>query len=327
MRSGPSTLVTGRTLLAHRATPTASRCPRCTGRINQGDAGYRCDQCDWFGAVVEGIPVLLEDPRLAQVDHASDDHGHDSHKAAQVSHYDTALEADFEIDRPHGSPALYRFLLAEKFRRGPGSIGDGLRNATVLTVCGGSGMDGEAFARAGANVVSSDLSLEASSRALERMRRYQVPMSVVVADVEHLPYEDRSFDIVAVHDGLHHLADPYVGLDEMSRVARRWVVVSEPSTATATRIAIHLGLALERESAGNRVARLERSAVSRFLQDRGFAVRKAERYAMYYPHRPGAVFRMLSGVLIFGVVRVTWRVANSLIGRWGNKMIVVAERE
>ncbi|MCA1571279.1 MAG: class I SAM-dependent methyltransferase [Chloroflexi bacterium] len=32
----------------------------------------------------------------------------------------------------------------------------------------------------------------------------------VVADVEHLPYADRSLDMVYVHDGLHHLSDPMV---------------------------------------------------------------------------------------------------------------------
>ncbi len=47
---------------------------------------------------------------------------------------------------------------------------------------------------------------------------------------------------------------------------------------------------------------------------------------MYYPHHPGAVFRFLSRPFVFPPVRVGWRLANALLGRFGNKMVVVAER-
>ena len=109
----------------------------------------------------------------------------------------------------------------------------------------------------------------------------------IVADVEHLPYADQSVDFVAVHDGLHHLDDPYTGLGEMARVARRWVLVTEPARASlaGSRSARSGG---RDEEAGNRVARLEPEEVAAFLQERGFAVLRAERYAMYYPHKPGA---------------------------------------
>lgn len=63
-----------------------------------------------------------------------------------------------------------------------------------------------------------------------------------------------------------------------------------------------------------------------FLEARGFVVLRAERYAMYYPHRPGAVFGLLSRPFVYPVVREGWRVGNALLGRFGNKMVVVAER-
>jgi SAM-dependent methyltransferase len=148
----------------------------------------------------------------------------------------------------------------------------------------------------------------------------------IVADVEHLPYEDQSVDLVAVHDGLHHLVDPEAGLSEMARVARRWVIISEPARASITRLAVRLNLALETEEAGNRVARMDPSETRAFLETRGFVVLRAERYAMYYPHHPGWVFRLLSRPVVFPIVRWGWRVANALLGRWGNKMVVVAER-
>jgi SAM-dependent methyltransferase len=187
-------------------------------------------------------------------------------------------------------------------------------------------MDAEYFARSGAHVISSDLSLGAAARAKTRAERYDLGIHSIVADVECLPFADQSVDLVAVHDGLHHLDDPYAGLSEMARVARRWVVVTEPARASITRLAVRLGLALETEEAGNRVARLDPSQVAAYLEAHGYVVLRAERYAMYYPHHPGAVFRLLSRPRIFPIVRIGWRLANGLIGRFGNKMVVVAER-
>jgi SAM-dependent methyltransferase len=246
--------------------------------------------------------------------------------AAQASHFDRLANEGFEIDRPHGTPRLYRFLVAEKFRRAVGPIRPHLVGASALSVCGGSGMDAEFLERAGATVITSDLSLGAATRGKARSERYHLGMQSVVADVEHLPFADQSVDLVAVHDGLHHLDDPYAGLSEMARVARRWVVVTEPARATITRLAIRFGVALETEEAGNRVARLDPSEVATFLEARGYRVLRADRYAMYYPHRPGAVFSLLSWPFVYPVVRVGWRIANALVGRFGNKMVVVAER-
>ena len=59
-----------------------------------------------------------------------------------------------------------------------------------------------------------------------------------------------------VHDGLHHLDDPYRALDEMARVARHELVVMEPARAVLTRLAVTLGLAAAVEPAGNVVRRL-----------------------------------------------------------------------
>lgn len=259
-------------------------------------------------------------------EHDDHDHHRCGHKAAQAAHFDEAEDAAFEIDRPHGAPRLYRFLLAEKFRRAMGPILPDLAGASALTVCGGSGMDAEFLARAGATVTSSDLSIGAAAGAQARSAKRGLGFQSIVADVEHLPYDDRSVDLVAVHDGLHHLVDPNEGLLEMMRVAGRWVVISEPARASVTRLAIRLGLALETEEAGNRVGRMDPRETGAFLASHGFVVLRAERYAMYYPHHPGRVFRLLSRPFIFPIARLGWRVANSLLGRWGNKMVVVAER-
>jgi SAM-dependent methyltransferase len=277
------------------------------------------------GAAAGDIPILIPEPDMAEHDELDHHHGH-GHKASQVAHFDRPAEEGFEIDRPHGTPRLYRSLLAAKFRYAAGPIRPHIPGASALTVCGGSGMDAEFLARAGAAVITSDLSLGAATRAKTRSQRYSLGIKSIVADVEHLPFADESIDLVAVHDGLHHLKDPYAGLAEMARVARRWVVVTEPARASITRLAIRLGLALETEEAGNLVARMDPSKAAAFLEARGYRVLRSDRYAMYYPHHPGAVFRLLSRPFLFPIAHTGWRLANAMFGRFGNKMVVVAER-
>jgi SAM-dependent methyltransferase len=243
----------------------------------------------------------------------------------QAAHFDH-VDDEFETERPRGATPLYAWLIEEKFRRSIRGIDELVPGATALAICGGSGMDAELLARAGAHVVSADISLGASRRARERARRHELDLTPVVADAESLPFADESFDLVYVHDGLHHLEHPEAGLVEMARVARRAVSVTEPARAGLTRAAVRVGLALEREDAGNRVARLDPGEVAEVLRRRGFEIVCAERYGMLYRHYPGAPSRFLSRKRLFPLTVRAHRAANALAGRAGNKLTVQAVR-
>lgn len=258
----------------------------------------------------DGIPVFSEGGEHARL---------------QAAHFDEE-DDEFETARPRGTTRLYRWLIEEKLRRSLAGIGS-VTGWTALAVCGGSGMDAELLARAGARVVSADISLGASRRARERARRFGVELVPVVADAEDLPFSDRSFDLVYIHDGLHHLQHPEAGMAEMARVARRAVSITEPARAAATRLAVRLGLAQEQEEAGNRVARLDPNEVAGFLRERGLDVVCAERYGMLYRHRPGAASRLLSKPVLFPATVAGLRAANAVAGPLGNKLTVQALRK
>ncbi len=296
------------------------RCPVCSGSLEDG-SNLECTDCGRSFPLVDGVPSLLPDGGEVAGE------GPDAHKLRQADFFDEEASPEWEIRRPHGTPALHGFLLEEKFRRGTRWIADEISGRSALIVCGGSGMDAEFLARAGARpVVSSDLSLGAAARAAVRARRFGVELLPVIADVEHLPFADRSFDLVFVHDGLHHLEDPATGIREMSRVARRAVSVNEPARAGATRAAVQVGLSVEHEEAGNRVARLTIGEVAELLRGAGFEIAGAERYAMLYRHEPGMPTRLLSRTCLSRLGREGWRAGNALIGRFGNKLTVQAVR-
>ena len=310
----------------------AFSCPECRSSLIARADGYECGQCGRSYPIVDGIPVLLLDVAAAEHETSGGHVGQTAtdadraHKGAQSHHFDEEVNEEFEITRPHGAPRIYGFFLAEKFRRATRPIGPHLIGVSALTVCGGSGMDAESLARRGAQVVASDISLNAARRTRERARRYRLDITPIVADIERLPFADGSFDLVLVHDGLHHLAQPEVGLREMARIARRWVSVTEPARALATAIAVRAGIALEQEEAGNRVIRFMPSELATRLQADGFRAMVAERYAMYYPHVPGPISRVASRPGIYPLARAAWRIGNAVFGRVGNKMVVVAER-
>jgi glycosyltransferase involved in cell wall biosynthesis/SAM-dependent methyltransferase len=288
-------------------------CPVCRGELAWSVEGATCRACGAEYELADGIPVLLP---------PSDG---DAWKEQQAAFFDEADEA-YEISRPHGTGSLYSWLLGEKFRRSLAGLPAAAPGTVVLTVCGGSGLDAEYLARAGYRVIASDISLEAARRTRERAERHGLQISPLVADVEALPFRDRSVDLVYVHDGLHHLEAPLNGLNEMLRTARRAISVNEPARAQATLLAARVGLAEHYEDAGNFIARLDPGEIDAIVREAGFDVVKSERYAMLYRHEPGKIARLLSSPGLFGATRNGSRLLNAVAGGYGNKMTVRAVR-
>lgn len=292
-------------------------CPTCRGPLEWATEQVTCTLCGAAYAVEDGIPVMLPPP--------SGDEQALAHKRQQAEFFSEHEDLEFETSRPHGTPRFYRFLMEEKFRRSVAGLG-GPDGSTALTVCGGSGMDAEFLAAAGFTVIASDLSIGAARRARERSRRFGRDFAVLVADVECLPFADSTVDFTYVHDGLHHLENPMTGLEEMVRVAGRGVSVTEPSQAVATSIAVKVRLSVEYEEAGNRVERLRMEQVIEAMEDGGFHVVAAERYAMRYRHEPGPLIKLYSLPGPYQLTTFTWRRLNRLIGPFGNKLTVQAIR-
>jgi SAM-dependent methyltransferase len=273
-----------------------------------------CTDCGHRYPIIDGIPVF------AVIHHT------DEHKRGQAAFALDAGAEDWEIERPFGSADLYGWLMLEKMRRSLIGLEELVPEAVTLVVCAGSGMDSELLARRGARVIASDVSLPAVARTRERARRHGVELVPLVADAEALPFGDHSVDLTYVHDGLHHLRDPNVGLREMARVTADGLSISEPARALVTDAAVKAGLALVEEPAGNPVARLDLRSVVSLLDDAGLHVVGAERYAMFYRHVPGPAMRFMSRPRSQPAARAAIRAFNSVLGGLGNKLAVRAVR-
>jgi len=230
---------------------------------------------------------------------------------------------EFEIDRPHNTGLLYNFLINYKFQTALEVLPFVIKGLHVLDICCGSGMISEYYAKSGGKVTGVDLSEEAIERTKARKKRYKFEAEFKVANAINLPFPDNSFDIVSVHDGLHHLKEPKKAVKEMVRVARKGVVIIEPAKAFITQISVFLGISSDFEES-DFVYRFGENEIMSWLKEFGIKKIIIKRYIMYYPHEPGRIFQIIGMPGLFQIVKTTFYVINILFGRFGNKIQVIS---
>jgi 2-polyprenyl-3-methyl-5-hydroxy-6-metoxy-1,4-benzoquinol methylase len=93
-----------------------------------------------------------------------------------------------------------------------------IRGRYVLEVGCGRGVFARYLAEQGANLVAADFSEAAVLHARKRLEGLNV--TTLVADIQDLPFEDGSFDVVISQETLEHVPDPAKGLAELVRVTR-----------------------------------------------------------------------------------------------------------
>ena len=249
-------------------------------------------------------------------------------KAEQADYYDHKVaDREFEINRPHGESRLYRYLMDFKFTRVARLLSTPLQGSTVLDICCGSGMDAEYLVRAGAKVIALDISDGCLDRARIRADRYGLSYHLVRGDAENLPFANGSFDYGFVHDGLHHLPQPDRAIAELTRIARRGIIVTEPADAAITKLLIRVGIMQPYEEAGNFVIRFRSDRLESLCRSLGFSRIKSARYLVKYGHPPASWWRRFDSGLLFLAARAGFLLVGvALLGRWGNKLAFVAEK-
>jgi SAM-dependent methyltransferase len=119
---------------------------------------------------------------------------------------DTARAGDFTTLEPK-MVALYESVF-EDVEIGPGT--------TLLDVGCGPGLFLRLAAQRGARVAGID----AAAPFVELVRERLPDADLAVGDMESLPYEDDSFDVVTGFDAFQHAANPAHALEEALRVGR-----------------------------------------------------------------------------------------------------------
>jgi SAM-dependent methyltransferase len=97
---------------------------------------------------------------------------------------------------------------------------DGYRGRSVLEVGCGAGVDLARFAKGGADVTGVDLASSAIELARANFAQQALQGHFEVADGEHLPFPDHSFDLVYAHGVVQYTADPRQLVKECHRVLK-----------------------------------------------------------------------------------------------------------
>lgn len=97
---------------------------------------------------------------------------------------------------------------------------DAWAGCDVLEAGCGMATDGARFAAAGARYTGTDFSPTALDLARRRFELDALEGRFLAGSVTHLPFADRSFDLVFSHGVIHHVADTAGAVGEFSRVLR-----------------------------------------------------------------------------------------------------------
>jgi ubiquinone/menaquinone biosynthesis C-methylase UbiE len=142
-----------------------------------------------------------------------------------------------------------------------------------------------------------------------------------------LPFRDSCFDSALIVMGLHHLPNPYNGIEELSRVSNRFVVIIDLIEPLTTRILKRLPfLFLGKEWCGAEPNRLSVERATSTLQSKGLCIKKA---VTYFSHFPALLKPISSGKMpriLFDLQQKILKRFYCLVPVLCNELIVVAER-
>lgn len=121
--------------------------------------------------------------------------------------------------------AAQRFSRSAEFEEIARFIGNRLQNAVVLDLGAGAGAASYAFATRGARIVYAvepDLSKDVGGLAIREIA-FNLPVQIVSAIGEALPFPDQTIDVVFGRQVLHHTRDLNLNLiGDCARIACRW---------------------------------------------------------------------------------------------------------
>jgi SAM-dependent methyltransferase len=242
------------------------------------------------------------------------------------------------VDNTHPYVA---WINSYRLRKAVELMGDSISGKTMLSGCGGDGDEADFFQRRGANLTVIDI----STVALRAARLRNPALNCICMDAETLTFPDGSFDWVIVRDGLHHLARPLKGFYEAERVSREGFIILEGQDSLPVRLLSKIGLAENWDPAGGYVYRFGRREIEKvfssiqtvsewkiytawlpFGSDLVGLV-PAFRRSIYPVMRHPLIYKLLATKAARVAFKTSFRMMNSIAGRWGNSLIVVARKK
>lgn len=187
-------------------------CPnKCKNRLLDKGNILFCDICEQTFLMIEGVPILVPNTEV-------------EFKRLEREYWDSRNDSEIDITQLQKSftpPSTFSDVW--NIRNYLDRVSQEPENSKVLEVGAGIGSQAIPLAlKMGYTTYISDLSISAmvaSQIAVKRLNE-KAPIKFLVADGDHLPFEDCYFDIILVHATLHHFPNPRTSVQEMCRCLR-----------------------------------------------------------------------------------------------------------
>ncbi|MBI4092709.1 MAG: class I SAM-dependent methyltransferase [Candidatus Kerfeldbacteria bacterium] len=176
-------------------------CPVCQHVLPEIGDVIRCPSCQQRYGVWHGLPELIAKQHL------------DSFKQTE-RHFHDELATSVRRGRIAGRMSDFHRHFKQPMFDLPG-------HAAILEVACGTRADGIELALAGKDVTCLDISLDAVQEGQRLAQQNSAGrIRFLVADGEHLPFADCSFDATFIAASFHHFPNQLAALNEMKRVTK-----------------------------------------------------------------------------------------------------------
>jgi len=211
---------------------------------------------------------------------------------------------------------LQKFLWKLSLEEWYSLIWTSLKWKTILIICAWSWYDADFRHKKWAKVTATDL----SEMACRKIKERNPNIDVQVENAEQLSYSNNSFDYVIVRAWLHHLPRPILGIYEMLRVAKVWILFMEAQDSRVMRLLRKSWLVCQIEPSWNFVYSFTRREIQKLCGSMFLPRPKIKTYFyQYIPFLNNKIYTKLSGKLPLIIYKFILSVVNIFIWRrWNN---------
>ena len=202
--------------------------------------------------------------------------------------------------------------------------------ARILVGMCGPGFELDFWATFTKDVSGVDISTGLVALSARRAKALGLTGEFVGGDIEHLPFKDRTFDLVVVHHGLHHLQSLETALGEMLRVSRDLCLVCEPVDGPARRWLRRLKVSADVEYFGTNVYDVSEDDVRRIASahESELILNRRFLYKRIAHARPTTLHKWVNAFRIPTLLSGPLWAFNALFGRWvGTKGTFLLKRK
>ncbi len=283
--------------------------------------GLECRRCHRKFPIKNKVPYLLpKEFNLSKQRNRSVEH-----KIAQVKGYSTVdcSPDSLHVNIPHCHGEVGKFLFNYPLECCKKFLGK-IKGKKILNVCCGRGAEAEYFSTLGADLLGLDISPEFLRCSIVRSKKYGFDFDVIVGDAEKLPIMSKSFDYGLVRDGLHHLPNPYLGIQELSRISRKGIIITESFETILTQLLVKIGISYNTEC-GVPINRFDKRELLKSLKSLGFNEIKLKCFYVYMHSKTPKVYKIFDNKKLWRVAEFAFKLLN-ITGKIGNRFVLVAER-